>query len=135
MKEKEDIEAAIVPIREAWSKNGCSLIGDGWSDVRRRPLQGLIVSSRGKSFFVKAYDSSGHQKTSENLVSIWSDGIDYVGASHVVQFILDSEAANKRARMLLEAKYLSLFWIPCVAHGLNNLMKDIGNLPWIAPTI
>ena len=32
MKE-EDIEDAIMPIREAWSRNGCSLIGDGWFDV------------------------------------------------------------------------------------------------------
>jgi len=132
---KKDIEAAIEPIRKGWSRNGCSLIGDGWSDVRRRPLQGLIVSSRGKSFFIKAYDSSGHQKTSENLVAIWGDGTDYVGASNVVQFISDSEASNKRAGMLLESRYPHLFWTPCVAHGLNNLMKDIGALPWIAPTI
>jgi len=90
------------------------------------------VSSRGKSFFVKARDSSGHQKTSKNLVAIWAYGIDYVGASNVVQFISDSKASNRRAGSLLEDKYPNIFWTPCVAHGLNNLMKDIGGLPWIA---
>ena len=78
------------------------------------------MNNRGKSFFVKAYDSSGHQKTSENLVAICADGIDYVGASNVVQFISDSDASNIRARLLLEDKYPNIFWTPCVAHGLKQ---------------
>jgi hypothetical protein len=133
--EKVKIEQALVPIKENWKNYGCSLIADGWTDVRRRPLQGIVVNSKGISFFVKAFDGSGKPKTAENLLDMWNDAISYIGVENIVQFVTDSEASNKRAGQLLEQAHPTIFWTPCVAHGLNNLMKDIGAYDWIAPTL
>jgi len=133
--EKSNIEGSLAPIKRGWVTYGCSLISDGWSDVRSRPLQGILVSSRGRSFFVQAIDCSGNLKTASYICDIWADAVEWVGPQNVIQYISDAEPVNRAAGALLEERYPHITWAPCVAHGLNNLLKDIGKLDWVAPTL
>ncbi|MCO5572804.1 hypothetical protein L7F22_026563 [Adiantum nelumboides] len=65
---------------------------------------------------------------------MWSKAMEYVGPKNVVQFVSDGEASNRAAGGLLELKYPQITWSPCMAHCLNNLLKDIGGLPWAKAT-
>ena len=35
----------------------------------------------------------------------------------------------------MEHRYPHITFTPCIAHGLNNLLKDIGELSWVSPII
>ena len=57
--------------------------------------------------------------------------IEIIGPHIVVGFVANGEATNWAARAILEGMYPHMtlsFWM---AHGLNNLLKDIEKLPWI----
>jgi len=92
--EKSNIEGSLAPIKRGWVTYGCSLISDGWSDVRSRPLQGILVSSRGRSFFVQAIDCSRNLKTASYICDIWADAVEWVGPQNVIQYISDAEPIN-----------------------------------------
>ena len=42
--EKERIDRALDPIRDAWKKYGCSILSDGWSDRKKRGIINILVS-------------------------------------------------------------------------------------------
>ena len=48
-----------------------------------------------------------------------------VGPDNVVQIITDNAAVCKAASMLIELKFSSIYWTPCVVHTLNLALKNI----------
>ena len=68
-------------------------------------------------------------------MQMWADAVEYVGPSNVLQLVSDGENTNKAAGVLLEQKYPHIQWSACVAHCLNNLLKDIGKLDWVKNVI
>ena len=61
--------------------------------------------------------------------------IEIIGPDNVVQIVADGEAANRAAGQIVMQMYSHITVSFCMAHCLNNLLKDIGNLEWIAPLI
>ena len=51
---------------------------------------------------------------------------------NVVHFITDNAANYKAAGRLLNEKYPSIFWLPCVAHCLNLILGDIGKMELVS---
>ena len=57
-REKTSIEERLTPLKETWRKYGCTILCDGWSDVRRRSVYNVLVSSCKGTMFLKAIDAS-----------------------------------------------------------------------------
>lgn len=134
-KEKLSVDLAASSIRELWINNGVTLVVDGWSDTRKRCIHGVVAYSRGETYFVDSYDASGTGKSADVLAVEWASTIETIGAANVVAICADGEPTNRAAGSILEATYPHLTVSFCMAHCLNNLVKDIGALPWIASVL
>ncbi|MCO5604408.1 hypothetical protein L7F22_058573 [Adiantum nelumboides] len=132
--EVASIKEAILPVRQKWEAYGVSLVGDGWTNIRSTSLEGVLASCRGMPLYIESTECGARQKTAPILCEMWSKAVEYVGPKNVVQFVSDGEATNRAAGGLLEQKYPHITWSPCMAHCLNNLLKDIGGLTWAKTT-
>eukprot|EP01018_Ginkgo_biloba_P005049 Gb_06334 [translate_table: standard] len=134
-KEKACVEEEVAPLKHAWSINGCSIVMDGWTNIRNRPLVNIIVSSTLGPYFLRAIDCSRKEKNTFFLRDALSDAIEEVGVSNVVQVITDVAPVCKVVGLLVQKKYRHIFWTPCCLHALNNALKDIGKFDWIVAMI
>lgn len=134
-KEKRIVERATEVTKQHWETYGVTLIADGWSDTRKRSIHGLVAYSRGEMYFVEAHDASDIGKSAEALAGEWTSAIEIIGPQNVVSFVVDGEASNRAAGAIIERRYPHIFVSFCMAHCLNNLLKDISKLEWIEPVI
>ena len=112
-------------------KTGCSIVMDGCTDTRHRPLINVIGTSTVGSYFLKAVDCSGKRKDADFQFGILREAIEEVGPSNVVQVITDSAHVFKLAGMMVEGAYKHIFWTPCCVHAL----KDMGKLSWVKEVV
>jgi len=54
-----------------------------------------------------------------------------MGEANVVQIIIDNACNYVLAGKMLESKYKSIFWTPCVAHCIDLMLDDISKQEWI----
>ncbi|KAH9329297.1 hypothetical protein KI387_001405 [Taxus chinensis] len=118
-------------MRSTWVSHGCSIIMDGWTDIRHHPLINIIVSCREGPYFLRAVDCSGKKKDAEFQFTILRDAIEEVGPANVVQVITDAAYVCRAAGKLVEAHYQHIYWTPCCVHAMNNALKDIGKIDWV----
>eukprot|EP01018_Ginkgo_biloba_P037930 Gb_41367 [translate_table: standard] len=108
-KEKGRVEEEVAPLKLAWSIDDCSIVMDGWTDIRNRPLLNIIVSSTSGPSFFRAIDYSGKEKNTFFLRDVLSAAIDEVGVSNVVQVITDAAPICKATGLLVQKKYKHIF--------------------------
>eukprot|EP01018_Ginkgo_biloba_P020548 Gb_02890 [translate_table: standard] len=113
--EKSRVKEEVAPLKHAWSIDGCSIVMDGWTDIRNRPLLNIIVYSTSRPYFFRAIDCSGKEKNTFFLRDVLSGAIKEVGVSNVVQVITDAAPVCKVVGLLVQKKYKHIFWIPCCA--------------------
>ena len=58
-KEYAKISLEKETLRPIWEEYGCSIIMDGWTDIRNRPLINIIITCIEGPFFLRV-DFSGH---------------------------------------------------------------------------
>ena len=73
-----------------WSKNGCSIMSDGWTDRKERSLVNFLVYSSRGTMFMKSIDASSMVKTGEKLFELLDSWVEEVGEANVVQVITDN---------------------------------------------
>ena len=73
-----------------WSKNGCSIMSDGWTDRKERSLVNFLVNSSRGTMFMKFIDASSMVKTGEKLFELLDRWVEEVGEANVVQVITDN---------------------------------------------
>ncbi len=134
-REKAVVETATLTMRGQWAKYGVSLIADGWSDTRRRSIHGVVAYCKGEMYFAHSHDATETGKSADVLAGEWATAIETIGSELVVGIVTDGEASNRAAGSILEGLYSHVTVSFCFAHCLNNLLKDIGRLPWIEPLI
>lgn len=122
-------------MRQTWLRFGCSIVMDGWTDIRKRPLINIIVTSSEGPFFLKAVDCSGKRKDASFQFELLREAIEDVGPDSVVQVVTDAAAVCRSAGLLIQNKYQHIFWTPCCVHALNNALKDIGKIQWISDLV
>lgn len=74
-------------MKATWVRSGCSIIMDGWTDIRQRPLINIMVSCSEGPYFLRAVDCSGKKKDAEFQFLLLKEAIEEVGSSNVVQVI------------------------------------------------
>jgi hypothetical protein len=123
--EKKNVERELLPIKSSWQEKGVSLCSDGWSDPQRRPLINVIGASQGGAVFLKAENTQGEYKDKHYIADVILKSINEIGYQSVVQVITDNASVCRAAGLLIEAKYPTIFWTPCVVHTLNLALKSI----------
>uniref|UniRef100_A0A803M195 DUF659 domain-containing protein n=2 Tax=Chenopodium quinoa TaxID=63459 RepID=A0A803M195_CHEQI len=124
-KETENVDRLLQPVKATWKTNGVTIVSDGWSDPRRRPLINLMIASETGPMFMKAIDCSGEIKDKDFIATLLSEVIDEIGDQNVVQIITDNASNCKAAGELVEGRYHHIYWTPCVVHTFNLAMKSI----------
>ena len=119
------IEDVLRPIQNSWANSGVSIISDGWTDTRRRPLINIIASSPVGAMFLRAEDCSGELKDSHFIADVLISAIEQVGPDKVVQVITDNAPVCKAAGLIIESRYNHIFWTPCIVHNINPILEEI----------
>ena len=57
------------------------------------------------------------------------------GPKNVTTICIDNASNYKGARLMLQDKYPDITWVPCDAHTLNLLLKDIGKMSFVQPIL
>ncbi|KAH7442960.1 hypothetical protein KP509_02G010000 [Ceratopteris richardii] len=122
-------------IKEKWRKYGCTIVSDGWSDTRHRPIINFLASSIHGTIFLKSIDTSGHQKSGEFIFKHLKEIIIEVGPENVVQVCMDNASNCVRAGEMVENEWPHIFFTRCACHCLDLLFEDIGKLEWVAKII
>lgn len=113
---------------EAWKEYGCSIMSDGWTDIRQRHLINFLANSPAGTYFLGSVDASTEIANANMLADLLEKQIIKVGKEHVVQMITDNGANFKAAGRILMDRIPHLFWTPCAAYCLDLLLEDIGKI-------
>ncbi|GJX82266.1 putative hAT dimerization domain, ribonuclease H-like superfamily protein [Tanacetum coccineum] len=130
-----DVEKDLVPVKDTWYTQGVSIVSDGWSNVKHKPLINILaVNSRGATFMY-AEDFSGVEKTGVEISKFLLEAIESIGPSNVLQVVTDNAANCKAAGEEVEKVHKHIFWSPCVVHTLNLIFKDLAKeFVWLSDT-
>ena len=132
--EFQSVMQRLEPIRSSWKKYGCSILTDGWTDMKKRPILNIMVSSCQGTIFLDAVDASelSSKKISGHYIyKHIKNAIDYIGAENIVQVITDNQSNFRKMGRLLMEEFQHIQWTPCAAHCIDLLIEDIANLAWV----
>lgn len=118
-----DIEKDLTPFKDTWYSQGISIVFDGWTNVKHRPLINVLAVNIRGSMFMYAEDFSGVEKTGKAIVEFLCKEIESVGPSNVLSVVTDNAANCKAAGKEIEKRYKHIFWSPCCVHTLNLIFK------------
>jgi hypothetical protein len=113
---------------EAWKEYGCSLMSDGWIDMRQRHIINCLANSPVGTFFLESVDASSEVANAQMLADLLEKQINKIGKEYVVQIVTDNGANFKAAGRILVDRMPHLFWTPCAAHCLDLMFEDIGKI-------
>ncbi|XP_031496371.1 uncharacterized protein LOC116261699 isoform X2 [Nymphaea colorata] len=127
---KEEIDRTQIMLedkKKTWSKTGCSIMVDGWTDDKSKNLTNFLVDNPSGTFFLKSCAISGEKRTTDDLVKLFMEVIKEVGEHNVVQVITDNDVSYKAACLKLKdiEGFQHIFWTPCAARCLDLMLEDI----------
>ncbi|XP_016177771.1 uncharacterized protein LOC107620063 [Arachis ipaensis] len=97
-------------------------MSDGWTDKKRRSICNFLVNSPKGTFFLYSLDTSDISKTTDKVVKMLEDAVEFVGEENVVQIVTDNAANYKAAGERMMETRKSLYWTPCAAHCIDLIL-------------
>ena len=67
---KINTERELIYVKDTLYTNGVSIISDGWSNVKNKPLIHVLVVNSHGAMFIHAEDYSGVEKSRLNIVAL-----------------------------------------------------------------
>ncbi|KAK9057621.1 hypothetical protein SSX86_022457 [Deinandra increscens subsp. villosa] len=119
-----DVEKDLTPFKDTWYAQGLSIVSDGWTNIKHKPLINVLAVNNRGSMFMYAEDFSGVEKTGAAIAEFLTKAIESVGSSNVLSVVTDNAANCKAAGKEIEKAYKHIFWSPCCVHTLNLVFKD-----------
>jgi hypothetical protein len=106
-----------------------TLMSDGWTDNRRRPLMNAVFVNTDGAYFIEAVHAAIDTKTGEYIADFIDRQLVRLGGrDRVAQVLTDSAANCASARRILAGKYPWLFVGPCAVHIMDLFLKDVGDI-------
>ncbi|XP_024517030.1 uncharacterized protein LOC112341331 [Selaginella moellendorffii] len=130
-----NVQKRLEDVRLSWRTYGCTIVTDGWSDIKKRSLINFMVSSVRGSIFLKAVDSKNAKKTGAWLFEQLKQVIAEVGAENVVQVVTDNASNCVVMGELLQQEFPQIVHVRCICHVMDLLFEDIGALSWVQPFV
>ena len=103
------------------------LMCDGWSNIRNELIINFVVSQP-KPIFLKLFHTDLPSHTGEYIATETLKVIEELESecSKLVFGVVTDNASNmKKARRLIEEKYLTIICYGCAAHGLHLIFCDV----------
>ncbi|KAL4588076.1 hypothetical protein LXL04_000955 [Taraxacum kok-saghyz] len=125
---KKLVSLLIDSFREQWVETGCTIMSDGWRDIRQLHLINLLVYCPKGISFLKPVDAYDIANNATNLCNLFAEIVEMVGRNNVVRLVTDNAANYKLAGTKLCENYPSITWSPCATHCLNLVLKDVSEL-------
>ncbi|XP_024531921.1 uncharacterized protein LOC112346664 [Selaginella moellendorffii] len=126
-----NVQKRLEDVRLSWRTYGCTIVTDGWSDIKKRSLINFMVSSVRGSIFLKAMDSKNAKKTGAWLFEQLKQVIAEVGVENIVQVVMDNASNCVVMGELLQQEFPQIVHVRCVCHIMDLLFEDIGALSWV----
>jgi hypothetical protein len=133
--EVERIKEYLTEFKESWSKTGCTIMYDGWTDQRSHTIMNFLISFPKGIMFLKLVDASDQVKDGNFLFRLLDEVVEEVGVQNVVQVITDNAANYVAAGRMLEEKHRTIWWTPCATHCLDLMLEYIGKIEWVKKTM
>ena len=110
-------------------------MGNGWIDNRQRILINFLMYCPERILFVKSVDASDIVNNVTNLFQLFDEVIEQVGSLNVFHVMTDNASNYVVVGRLISQKHKHINWLPCVAHCLNLIFKDIGKIDHVAELV
>ena len=110
---------------------GATLVSDGWSNIRNKPLINYILVCTKGEVFLDSTDTSGDEKSSEYIAHVIIEHIRAAGPSNIIQVITDSAANCKGSWSIITEEFPHITCGPCSAHCLDLLLEDFTKIDWL----
>lgn len=110
-------------------KYGAAYVSDGWDSVDHLPLvnSAFICANDGGRYW-RSVDTSGYTKNAEYLAALMISDIYDFGCTKVVSVVTDTCSTMRKAWEIVEDEFPWISILPCQAHVVSLLMKDIAQL-------
>ncbi|WZZ26584.1 uncharacterized protein LOC106372712 [Brassica napus] len=132
----EETTREVEDCKAMWKRTGCSvLVEELSSDHKGLKVLNFLVYCPEKTVFLRSVDASEILSCPDKLFELLRDVVEEVDSTHVVQVITKSDDHYAAAGKKLMGEYGSLYWVPCAAHCLDNMLDEFGKLGWISETI
>jgi hypothetical protein len=129
--EVQRINEYLIEFKESWTKTGCTIMSDGWTDGRSRTILNFLIACPKGTMFLKSVDASDQVKDAQLLFRLLDEVVVEVGVQNVVQVITDNASNYVAAGRMLEEKHPTIWWTPCATHCLDLMLEDIGKIEWV----
>jgi hypothetical protein len=77
-KETERVKRQLLPFTNSLETTGCTVTGDGWSNVQNRPLLNFLQVTPKGDLFLNSADTSSPTKTATYMAKTWTTCINQV---------------------------------------------------------
>ncbi|CAL5346764.1 unnamed protein product [Camellia sinensis] len=118
------IKNYLVEYKASWAVTGCSILADSWKDTQGRTLINFLVSCPRGIYFVSSVDATNVVEDAANLFKLLDKVVEEMGEENVVQVITENTPSYQAAGKMLEDKRKKLFWTPCAAYCIEQMLED-----------
>ncbi|KAK9064815.1 hypothetical protein SSX86_016197 [Deinandra increscens subsp. villosa] len=129
------IKTYLAEYKASWAVTGCSILADTWKDAHNRTLINILVSCPRGLHFVSSHDATEFVEDTPILFKLLDKVVDEVGEENVVQVITPNTPSYEAAGKMLEEKRQNLFWTPCAASCIEQMLEDFVKIKWVAECI
>ncbi|GBG59177.1 hypothetical protein CBR_g32193 [Chara braunii] len=134
-----EIAKKVAPKKAKWKLTGCTMMTDGATTRSYKPVVNFIAAGEDGPVLITTIDMSERDKTSVALADLWEDVIRDIGVDVVNAYCTDNAYANKVAAQRLQdhpdSAISRIPWLPCAAHCLSLLLRDITCFQWVRPIL
>jgi hypothetical protein len=88
--EVQRIQEYLIEFKQSWTKTGCTIMSDGWTDGRSRTILNFLIACPKGTMFLKSIDASDQVKDAQLLFRLLDEVVMEVGVENVVQVITDN---------------------------------------------
>eukprot|EP00611_Tribonema_gayanum_P019221 TRINITY_DN3278_c0_g1_i4.p1 TRINITY_DN3278_c0_g1~~TRINITY_DN3278_c0_g1_i4.p1 ORF type:complete len:508 (+),score=123.06 TRINITY_DN3278_c0_g1_i4:64-1524(+) len=117
----------LEPLQEQQQMFGSTIMSDGLTDKRKRPLLNFLLATPGHEYVVSVEDASGHSKTHEYIVNELLAPI--VGDNTNIDLVT-MDGANAGALKLCEQRWPWMSGVICLTHSISLIFSDLDKDPW-----
>ncbi|KAK1439547.1 hypothetical protein QVD17_05367 [Tagetes erecta] len=128
-------KAYLAEYKASWAVTGCSILADTWKDAHNRTLINILVSCPRGLHFVSSVDATEFVEDAPTLFKLLDKVVDETGEENVVQVITQNTPSYEAAGKMLEEKRQNLFWTPCAASCIEQMLEDFVKIKWVAECI
>ncbi|GBG59811.1 hypothetical protein CBR_g54913 [Chara braunii] len=133
-----EVQKCVRPVLDTSRKTGCTIMSDGWSNIRGQTLCNYLVGTEIGVAYV-ATDVMHGKKDASALANAWLKRVKsmYIDLSDITTFVTDSAGVNVEAMKVFQKdeSVKHIFWIPCVVHIMDLILEDIGEIDWVTSLI